>query len=308
MSISRLSLVVLAFAALAFGQPVDSVLGRSFLSIGLNEYYYSYSEDWSQQYLTSVGIPYYIGSTPHSNETGATTQLHIEGRGYLAQTSLYGGFLFNYGSGQHLYDGGIQSDTVLPPKDTVPLYTAASFTKTNTFLTIGAFIGPYFARGSMLWSLHAGFLYYYWDRDLNGMTEDYSWLYLPLGGEVQFDLGDGMSIGLGAEYRVMLSGNMTIGVPSADYVNAAPTLTLSPEEGFYAEAPFRFSFSPELFGELKPWFEYRPSGSSNTGYLDYVYQGTDYAHNVTEPSSTSWSVGVVASLMFAGIGQSIGLR
>ena len=157
----------------------SSILGKSYLSVGINEYYYHYSEDWSPQL---IGQPY--TGTPQSIEYGSTTQIHIEGRYYLApKTPYYGGFVFGYGSGTHNYLGSWSNDS---GQDTVTFYPL-SFTKTNAFTTISAFVGPYFPYGNVLWALRGGLLYYYWNRGSNATipgsySEDYSWLYLPIGG------------------------------------------------------------------------------------------------------------------------------
>jgi len=124
----------------------------------------------------------------------------------------------------------------------------------------------------------------------------------PLGGEVEIDLGNRISLGFSAEYRLMLAGTITgIGMPMADGENITTSpMNISPQNGLYLEMPFRFPMGQgqRFSGELKPWFEYRPSGMSSSYTYDFTVGGESMTETITEPSSTSWSIGVIASLMF----------
>jgi hypothetical protein len=272
-----------------------STLGESYILFGLNEYGYAYSED-DPPYPDETG-------TPKSDEYGLTSAFHAEGKFFSKTSVLYGGFLFEYGGGIQTYNGSTDSiggyDSIGNPINIIsPLVNL----KSSTFTRIGGFIGPYFKFGDCLLGLNAGVLYYRWYRGLGDSSlysETYSWYYLPIGAELSYNLNDRMSVGLDLQYRIMLNGTMQASydaVNLAGYPTAVSQFSLGPMDGFYFGIPVRFQIDNHFGIECKPWFEWRPSGSSSP----VVVQSADSSlqGGAQEPESSSYSIGISISAMF----------
>ena len=278
-----------------------STLGESYILFGLNEYGYAYSEDVSANGITPT---YQYNGVPRSDEYGMTSAFHAEGKFYSKTSSLYGGFLFEYGGGIQTYNGSPMDSIQIVSNgnsyDTTQYFPSLINTKSNTFTRIGGFIGPYFNFGNCLLGLNAGLLYYNWYRGAGAYNESYTWVYLPIGAEFSFNLNERLTVGFDLQYRIMLSNSMQ---PSFDYETivegiptAAPQLSDSTRDGFYLGIPIRLQINRQFGIEWKPWFELRPSGATaNPGVLE---QSGSTEMSIFEPDSKSYSIGLSISAMF----------
>jgi hypothetical protein len=281
-----------------------STLGQSYFLFGFNESSYDYSES-APPHTYEISPTYYYFTPPPSipdREYGATSAFHAEGKFYSHDRALpwYGGFLFEYGGGIQTYNGTALDSIqvgVPGPGDTTQYFPPIVESKSNTFTRIGGFIGPYFKVGNTLVGLNAGLLYYNWYRGAGAYNESYSWVYLPVGAEVQWEMNDRLSVGLDMQYRIMLSGSMTATYDYATVLEGVPTaannFTLGTRDGFYLGFPMQLQIDRWFGLEWKPWFELRPSGIS--GLTDVNPEtGSGYL----EPNSYSYSIGVSISAMF----------
>ena len=234
--------------------------------------------------------------------TVSPSAFHAEGKFYSKTSGWYGGFLFEYGGGIQTYNGSpLDSFLITQAGDTVPYFPSLINSKSNTFTRIGGFIGPYFNFGNGMLGLNAGVLYYNWYRGGGGSyNESYSWVYLPVGAELSFNLNDRVTMGLDLQYRIMVSGtmqpsydNMTIqGYPTS----ATSQFTLGTMDGLYFGIPVRIQIDRNFGIECKPWFELRPSGSSP--YVFVQSANSSFTNYYDEPESKSYSIGMSISAMF----------
>ncbi len=295
--------LVSVLSLLIFIVPVGSsgsTLGENYVLFGINEYGYNYSES-SPGYKPSSSTYYYSSPPPAilDREYGATSAFHLEAKLYSHDRAFpwYGGFQLEYGGGIQTYNGGPLDSMqfgVPGPGDTTQIIYPIVGPKSNTFLRMGGFVGPFFKVGECLVGLNAGILYYNWYRGV-GYDESYTWIYLPLGAELQWNLNGRLSAGLDVQYRIMLSGSMQATYDFQTVIENNPMsanqFTLGTKDGFYLGIPIQLQIDREFGLEWKPWFELRPSGISG---VVYASDGGEYL----EPNSTSYSIGMSVSVMF----------
>jgi hypothetical protein len=292
-----------ALSLLIFIVPVGSsgsTLGENYILFGINEYDYNYSESAPPNSYSDTTSTHSYLNPPSilDREYGATAAFHLEGKVYSHDRSFpwYGGFQLEYGGGIQTYNGGpLDSVIINSAGDTTQVFPQILDYKSNTFMRAGFFVGPFFRTGNCLIGLNAGLLYYNWYRGTGAYNESYTWLYLPLGAEIQWDLNGRLSAGLDLQYRIMLSGSMQATYDYQSVILGEPTtanqFTLGTRDGFYLGIPIQLQIDREFGLEWKPWFELRPSGLSGEVY-------TAGGGGYVEPNSTSYSIGMSVSVMF----------
>jgi hypothetical protein len=237
----------------AVGQNASDMLKKTYIEAGINEFYYHYSEKFDAATLALTGVTNYRGE-PKSDEYGMAPMFHAEGAAYADQMPLWASGFFEIGSGTHTYDGASQDSAEISGGDTVWVFLPLSVKKTNHFMNLGIFVGPYFSNGNFLIGLQAGIEYHSWKRYLQGMTEQYNWTYAPVKVHAAVQVSPTVGIGCNAAYRFTVSGSMKADFGIAGYmldINA-PELTLGTEQGLYVDVPIQVGFNRLIGVEIKP--------------------------------------------------------
>jgi hypothetical protein len=302
--------VLCIFGGNAGAQGMNSMLGRNSIQMGINQYYYHYSEKLDDATIGLIGIKKYRGQ-PKSDEYGYTAGFNLNAALYSRRIPLYGSFIFEGGTGSHTYDGVTQTPEITI--DTVMVYEPYKGRKKNNFLNVGVYAGPYFLFDRFLVGIQCGIEYHNWGRyfplsGLSGtsMSEHYEWYYAPLKLQTAFQLSPRTSIGCNVYYKFMYSGTveMSFGIMDMYFTKSdKPPVNLGNKQGFMAEFPFQTNMSTRVSFECTPWFEYRPFGRSNIDTLTISdYSGVQKSPFL-EPASGSFSIGCMVSILFGSYGR-----
>jgi hypothetical protein len=266
-------------------------------NVSLNQYYYNYSERLDETTLSMLGSHEYQG-TPKSDEYGPTTLLNIGVTLFSRSQRMFSNAFIEIGSGSHTYDGATQNTTIAGT-DTVVIFEPITAKKSNEFINSGLFAGPCFTINNCFIGFLTGLEYHYWNRKLSPVKEKYRWLYLPLMAQTKYQLNSSTSIGCNLSFMLMLSGSMQIDFGSYESMMGEmdlPLLKLGRKHGFSVELPAHIKMT-QIFGmELKPWFEYRPSGISNIDTMKINDGIEEQKGPFLEPASESYSIGMYLSI------------
>jgi len=298
MLLRKILFILLFLKLIILSETNFTALNNNFIQIGLNQFYYYYSEKFDNETLLKAGVKKYKGE-PKSDEYGYTALFHFAGTGYSKLLPFYGNVFFEAGNGKHKYDGSTQ-DSLEIGIDTTMIYEPYFAKKRNMFIKIGGYGGPYFMFKNVLLAFYSGLEYQYWKRSLSGIREFYRWFYAPIGIKTAFKVSDRINISCNLLYKFMLYGTMEIDFGMLEKLvtlNAPDRLILGKKQGFKGEIPIQINLNKRFNIECKPWFEYRPSGISNVDILSINNGMETQKSPILEPASTSYSGGLTISVM-----------
>ncbi|HOD36747.1 MAG TPA: hypothetical protein PLR20_13110 [Syntrophales bacterium] len=180
------------------------------------------------------------------------------------------------------YDGSTQAG--VPVKQTTK----------NDFRRFELDLG-YTFKGRMPLSLtpYVGIGYRFWERDLGGYKEDYSWFYLPLGLRAAWAPHERISVALNAAVNFMFDGEMDV----YDWAYEDMTVELDDKIGCSVELPVTFNLARHWAFVMTPWYEYSKIGQSAWEPI-FFKDGTYTGFVLREPSSRTHQYGLRAGLEF----------
>lgn len=163
-----------------------------------------------------------------------------------------------YTDGQTHYDGTLMDGT--PTQST---------TNDTFFRLEGDMALTSLASNNVLdgFSIYGGLGYRFWKRELTGSggyTEDYWWIYAPIGVRKTFVASPGWSGTVDVSVRPMLLGRININLSEANPAYDDASATLGNKIGFRIEVPFHHPLSTNTDLVLTPWYEYSAIGQSST--------------------------------------------
>ena len=306
--------IILLAASIASSQPASRqaqetirAQRQSFLELGLNVHYFTYSEIFDKaEGRDIIGYDSVIGVVK-SDEYGLVPSFETEVTFLGKKAPLFSRLSFQIGGGQDTYDGAeivdADSSTGITIVTAVP-YTAE---KKNRFIGTGFNIGAMIRLSRLSLLPYVGVEFHHWKRFLPGGTivsnERYSWLNVPAGLWLRLLATDRVEVGLDMAARYMFYGRMSVGISSAAAmydidVNFTP-VTLGKRWGWRAQCPCHFRGTLQGLGfGLTPWAEYRHFGRSTigSGQMSSPYTG-DIKEPYFEPESNHYSWGAKFALL-----------
>jgi hypothetical protein len=141
----------------------------------------------------------------------------------------------------------------------------ARATTRNRFITFEGDIGlshivdgcrPRWHRQVVVW--YTGLGVRAWERDLGGWggyTEEYRWIYLPIGLRTEFPLTSLWTLGVDVAARATLHGRAKIRLSELDPKLNDPNASFGNRVGFRVELPLTAPLSDTVHVRLAPWYE-----------------------------------------------------
>jgi hypothetical protein len=162
------------------------------------------------------------------------------------ENNLYGRLLFEYARANTDYDGTDQEG--------IPLTGEA----VNTFLTGEAALGYRFANPLVADSHlvpYTGIGYRFRDRDLGVYSEEYDWLYMPLGLRMEFQPSPRWEVALDLALRFVVNAAVKVNLSEIALGLADAEARLDDQIGFIIALPVSYRFHPQWSLTVTPWHE-----------------------------------------------------
>ncbi|MCD6570446.1 MAG: autotransporter domain-containing protein [Deltaproteobacteria bacterium] len=217
-----------------------------------------------------------------STESGWLPGMYL---GYIHEKpkAFYMKSFMEFSWGKTDYDGTTQAGT--PVKDTTD----------NSFFRLEMDIGYTFGLGNSAICPYVGLGYRTWTRGLGGpypYDEKYSWRYVPVGVNIDFNVNSRLNIGANFSLRYMFNGEME---PKSSYFEAGKG-NLGNKRGYFAELPVYYKLSSYISLIATPWYAYREIGKSDYFFINDHYASISYY--AYEPDSTTYQYGTTIRLVW----------
>ncbi len=254
---------------------------QTHLSFGFTYKHFNYNEDVNPPAKSSE-----LGNTPGF-------EIAINHRFSNNKNSLEGKGVLDFASGATAYDGSLQNS------DTNEITPYKSTTNNKFFNLEGDLIQTFSAANENTSFLkgYAGLGIHTWERVLGGAggyTEQYSWVYLPIGIQFVQRASENFTLTLDGSIKLMFGGYLRANLSQASSNYNDVEMKLGDKPGFKFQAPLDYRFASNYHFIATPWYEYSEIGKSDSVLGGISSSGPIL---VSEPNSKTTSFG--ADLAFS---------
>lgn len=139
-----------------------------------------------------------------------------------------------------------------------------------------------------------------WNRGSSGgpgsYSEEYSWLYLPLGIRYETRLSEKLTAAVDGSLKLMFGGHIKANLSELDSSLNNPEMSLGSQAGYKLQVPLDYQFAEKFHVVFSPWFEYSAIGKSNSA--EVLINGESTGRAVEEPDSKTYQYGGDLTLAF----------